>query len=273
MNLKDALSATIPPARLHQLPRSYDIIGDIAVTIIPDVLKQYEGDIAEAILSIHGNVKVVLKRAGTYSGEQRTIPLAFVAGEKRTETLCREFGIKLLLDLEKVYFSVRSGTERRRIADLVSDGEDVLVMFSGVAPFPLMISKYSNAASVTGIESNKIAHDYASRNVKLNKARNISLILGDVLHIVGRGDDVYDRILMPLPYRSADYLECAIRALAPGGRLHFYDFKCSCNFEGAVQLISHQAQLLGRRVVTSKIVVCGHISPQSYRICVDAVID
>ncbi len=273
MNLKNALADIIPPAGLIKLTRSYDIIGDIAVTIIPSSLEHFETEIAQAILSIHKNVKVVLKRAGTYSGEHRTIPLAFIAGEKRTETLCKEFGIKLLLDLEKVYFSVRSGTERKRIADLVRSDETILVMFSGIAPYPLMISKYSKASSITGVEVNKTAHDYGVKNLQLNKAKNITLIHDDVVMVVGKSSERYDRIIMPFPYRSTTYLECAIGALAAHGTLHFYDFKCSCNFEQAANLVSHQAKLLGRRVLSSKIVVCGHVSPQSYRVCVDAVIE
>ena len=128
MNLKDALQGIIPSSDLRQLTKSYDIIGDIAVTIIPEALQQYELTIAQAIFSTHKNVKVILKRDGIYSGEHRTIPLAHIAGEKRTETLCTEFGVRLLLDLEKVYFSVRSGSERKRVAGLVGTGENVLVM-------------------------------------------------------------------------------------------------------------------------------------------------
>ncbi len=273
MNLKEALKEIIPSADLKQLTKSFDIIGDIAVTIIPEGLRQHELEIAQAILAIHKNVNVVLKRDGNYSGEHRTIPLAYIAGEKRTETLCREFGVRLLLDLEKVYFSVRSGTERKRVADLVGPDENVLVMFSGIAPYPLMISKYSRAATITGIEINEFAHSYAVKNLRLNKVGNISLIHNDVIRAVDDTGEKYDRIIMPLPTNSEAYLECALRALVPDGTIHFYDFKCSCNFETAATLISSQAELLGRKVVSSKIVVCGHISPQSYRICVDAVIE
>ncbi len=272
MNLKDALKEIIPLSDLKLLTRSYDIIGDIAVTIIPEPLQQFESEIAQAIFTTHKNVKVVLKRDGKYSGEHRTIPLSFIAGEKRTETLCREFGVRLLLDLEKVYFSVRSGSERKRIADMVLPGEHVLVMFSGVAPYPLMIAKHSSAASITGIEINEIAHTYGVKNLKLNKATNISLINDDVIQAVEKTGRKYDRIIMPLPYRSASFLECAFGALVPNGTLHFYDFKCSCNFDKTASLISDTADSLDRNVLSSKMVICGHISPQSYRICVDAVI-
>ncbi len=272
MNLKKTLQGIIPADDLKNLIRGFDIIGDIAVVIIAEGLEAHERLIAETILAIHKNVTTVFKRDGTYSGEYRTIPVTFIAGERKTETLCREFGVRLLLDIEKVYFSIRSGHERKRIADLVRPGENVLVMFSGVAPYPLMISQYSHAENITGIEINETAHNYGVRNLRLNKARNIELIHDDVISAVSRSDETYDRIIMPLPYRAGDYLEAAVRALLPGGTLHFYDFKCSCNFDKTAELISSQAVLLGRTMTSSKIVLCGHSSPQIYRICVDAVL-
>jgi tRNA (guanine37-N1)-methyltransferase len=272
MNLKKTLEAFIPEDDLKRLIRGFDIIGDIAVVIIAEGLEQYEQLIADAILAIHKNVTTVFKRDGNYSGEYRTIPLALIAGERKTETLCREFGVRLLLDVEKVYFSVRSGHERKRIADLICPGENVLVMFSGVAPYPLMISRYSEAAKITGIEINETAHHYGVRNLSLNKARNIVLVHDDVVSAVDRSAEKYDRIIMPLPYGAGDFLESAVRALLPGGTLHFYDFKCSCNFDKSAQLISIQAAALGRTVTSAKIVLCGHASPQLYRICVDALI-
>ena len=272
MNLKKTLEGIIPTDDLKHLIRGFDIIGDIAVVIIAEGLEGYERLIAETILAIHKNVRTVLKRDGTYSGEYGTIPLTFIAGERKTATLCREFGIRLLLDIEKVYFSVRSGHERKRIADLVRPGETVLVMFSGVAPYPLMISRYSNAAKITGIEINETAHNYGVKNLRLNKARNIELIHDDVVSALSSSAERYDRIVMPLPYRAGDFLESALRVLLPGGTLHFYDFKCSCNFDTSRQLISSQAALLERTITASKTVLCGHSSPQHYRICVDAVL-
>ncbi len=272
MNLKKSLQDSIPPEELPRLIRGFDIIGDIAVVIIAEGFDHYEQLIAEAIAAAHKNVKTVLKRAGTYSGEFRTIPLTFIAGERKTETVCSEYEIRLWLDLAKLYFSIRSGHERKRIADLVKPGENVLVMFSGIAPYPLMIAKFSSAEKITGIEINRAAHDYALQNLKLNKARNISLIHGDVCGAVKRSAECYDRIVMPLPGHAGEFLETALRVLKPGGAVHFYDFKIRGSFETSSELISAKAQQLGRRINASNTVVCGHSSPQRFRICVDATI-
>ncbi len=125
------------------------------------------------------------KRAGNYGGEFRTIPLCILAGENRKETEVKESGIRLLVNPETVYYSVRSGNERRRIASLVQSGESVLVLFSGIAPFPLVIAGYSEAKSVVGIEKNPQAHAYGLQNLSRNKKlKNIQLYLGDVTEVV-----------------------------------------------------------------------------------------
>jgi tRNA (guanine37-N1)-methyltransferase len=178
-----------------------------------------------------------------------------------------------MLDLKSVYFSVRSGNERKRIADLVQPGEKILVMFSGVAPFPLMIEKYSKASSITGIEINKRAHDYGLINVRLNKAQNISLLHGDARQVVGSPHARFDRIVMPLPAHAELFLRQTIQALAPSGALHYYDFKAKASFQESIEVITAEAAELGRSVRCSEVVVCGHTSPNSYRICVDAIID
>ena len=119
MKLKEALKNELTEHELNILVRGYDVVGDIAITIIPPELEAKESMIGKTILRLHKNVKVVAKRNGNYGGEHRTIPLEIIAGENRKETECKEHGVRLLLNPEKVYFSVRSSNERKRIASLV----------------------------------------------------------------------------------------------------------------------------------------------------------
>jgi tRNA (guanine37-N1)-methyltransferase len=183
IRLKDALYGVLTAEQRQALVGSYDVVGDIAIIIIPEILKPYEKLIADALLAGNGSIKVVAKRAGSYGGEFRTIPLDILAGEKRKETEVREFGIRLRLNPERIYFSVRSGNERRRIASLVAADEAVLVLFSGIAPFPLIISRFSKARIIVGIEKNPEAHAYALENLQLNKKQRI---LACILVMSGR---------------------------------------------------------------------------------------
>ena len=74
------------------------------------------------------------------------------------------------LDVKKVYFSPRLATERKRVADLVSDGEEILDMFAGVGPFPFVIAK-EKSVDITAVDINEVAIQYLNENIKINKVK------------------------------------------------------------------------------------------------------
>jgi tRNA (guanine37-N1)-methyltransferase len=273
MRLKDALSGVLNDEELQVLVGSYDVLGDIAVIIIPEVLLAREKLIADAILTNNPRIKVVAKRAGLYGGEFRTISLTLLAGEKRKETELLESGVRLRLNPERVYFSVRSGNERRRIASLVTPGEAVLVLFSGIAPYPLVISRFSKARTIVGIEKNPDAHDYALQNLQLNKKLcNIEILFGDAATLISSSNRRFDRIIMPHPTMAESFLPGALRVLKPGGYLHFYDLQRQGCFSDSVRKITTACIAANRQVVRAAIVKCGHCGPRMYRLCIDAMV-
>lgn len=273
MNLKQALRNTLSDKELHLLVRSYDVVGDIAIIIIPAELEQYAEIIGKTICALNKRIKVVARRAGNCSGEFRTMPLDIIAGEKRFETTHREFGVAITLDVQQSYFSTRSGTERKRIATLITKPERVLVMFSGVAPYPLVIGRHSSAAAIIGVEKNTAAHRYAQLNVQKNKlSSRIELFQGDVRSVIPQLDMVFDRIIMPLPASAHCFLDLAIAHLKPGGRLHCYDFQPPDQFDTTLHTIAQAAAATQRTIRADNIVACGHNSPKSYRICADVTI-
>lgn len=274
INLKAYLQYTLAPEEIDLLVRSYDVIGDIAVIIIAPELEHREQLIGEAILANNKNIKVVAKRDGLYSGEFRTIPLKIIGGENRKETIHREYGVNLIVNPETVYFSVRSGTERKRLADLITPGEDVLVLFSGIAPYPLVMSANSKAREIVGIEKNQQAHAYALQNLSCNKKiRNVCLYCGDVAEILPRLGRTFDRIAMPLPKNGEVFLGLAVSALRPEGMLHFYDMQHTDGFAESVGKVHLACCQQHRLLRSAKVMKCGHCAPRTYRICVDAIIE
>jgi tRNA (guanine37-N1)-methyltransferase len=272
--LKDILAPVLAQNELDLLIGSYDIVGDIAIVIVPPELTHRETIIGEAILASNKNVRVVAKRAGNYGGEFRTIELEIIAGESRKETQVTEFGVRLLLNVETTYFSVRSGNERRRLASLVQPMESVLVMFSGVGPYPLLIAKHSGAKKVVGIEKNPLAHEYAMKNLKLNKKlMNVQFIVGDAADLPLLLDERFDRIVMPLPTMADRFLPVALEMLKEeGGWIHYYEMAREGSFETAVTKVQKSAENSGKELATSSIIRCGHCGPRTHRICVDAQI-
>jgi len=179
--LKDLLKGKLTKKELNLVPASFDVVGNILIfSDFPKELSKKEKIIGKEILKSHKNIRSVFKKTKKYSGEYRTPKLKLLAGEKSKETIHTENNTRIKLNAEKVYFSSRLSTERKRIFQQVKKDETILVMFSGAAPYPLTISKNTKAKKIIGVEINPIAHKYGIENLKLNKTKNIILILGDV---------------------------------------------------------------------------------------------
>jgi|TARA_B100002003_G_C14044493_1_gene503153 tRNA (guanine37-N1)-methyltransferase len=250
------------------IPHSYDVIGSILIfSNFPKELIKKEKLVGEKLINEIKPVKTVCRKIGKYSGKYRLPKLKIIAGEKTKEILYKENNISLKLNIEKVYFSSRSGNERLRISKLVKKGEEVLVMFSGCAPFPCVIAKNSKAKSVVGIEINPTAHKYALENITLNKLTNVGLIKGNVRKVLPKKK--FDRILMPLPRSAEDYLDVALKASKKGAVIHFYDFLNEEEFGLAKEKISKACKKAKKKFNVIKLVKCGHFGPNIYRVSLD----
>lgn len=179
MNLKEALKDKLDDRELSILKTALDIVGDIAIIDVPEELEKKEKIIAKAVLDNNRNIKTVVKKSGIHEGIFRLQPHKYILGEDKKKTMYKENGCTFEIDIDKTYFSPRSSTERQRICNLVKAKEDILVMFSGIAPLPIVISKNTDARYIWGIELNKDAHEMALHNVKMNKANNVFLINDD----------------------------------------------------------------------------------------------
>jgi tRNA G37 N-methylase Trm5 len=179
--IKDSLKKKLSKKELNLIPSSFDVVGSILLfSEFPKQLEKKERIIAKAFLDELKNVKTICKKTRVYSGIYRTPKLKIIAGEKNKQTIHKENGILLKIDVEKVYFSTRSSNERLRIAKLIQPNEEILVMFSGSGVYPCVFAKNSEAKYIYGIEINPIAHKYALENMKLNNLSNVFFIKNDV---------------------------------------------------------------------------------------------
>lgn len=273
MNLRERLDSLLSEEELSHLVMSYDVVGDIAIAIVPPELYHHQYTIGSAILESNRNINTVVRRDGHYQGKFRTIQLKIIGGENRRETIHKEFGIRLSLNLEEVYFSVRSASERRRVASLVTPDETVLVMFSGIAPYPLHIARLGQARSIVGIEQNPAAHRFAKKNLTLNKAEDkIVLHQGDVAFICPRLGPIFDRIVMPLPKAAFQYLPVALACLKSKGHIHLYTMQPQNYIEDVVSELRMKCQKADRRLSQCHTVRCGHTGANCFRYCIDACI-
>jgi len=270
--LEDALSEFLTPKQLESIVSSFDIIGDIAIMEIPDELEPQERKIGEALLKVHKNIRTVLKKLGPMEGEFRVRKVKVIAGEDRTETTYTENGVKMKLDVSKVYFSVRLAHERARIADLVGENERVLVMFAGVGPFAFAIAKKHSDAKITAVELNPEAVRYMKANIAFNGFRNIEAVEGDV-HSVSLPESSFDHIIMPLPKLAHGFLDIAFRAVRDGGVVHFYTIADSGNpFAEALGKAEPAAEKSGVSISVRSQRVVRPYSPSQVQVVLDLIV-
>jgi len=179
-NLKDLLRESFDDKEINKIKSSYDIVGDIAIIEIDKEFLDKKEIIGNAILKSNPHVKTVLMKKGKHKGVFRIQKYDYVCGENKLETMHKENGILLKLKVDEAYFSVRMGSERKRILKQVKKQEDVLVMFSGIGPYSIEIAKKTSARTVYGVELNPNGQKYSIINKFLNKAWNFLPILGDV---------------------------------------------------------------------------------------------
>ena len=210
--------ADVPDELKDMLPTSFDVIGDVVIIKIPDELKEYEREIGRAILRALPSARVVAADRGV-KGEYRTRELDVIAGEGGTETIHTEYGIRLKVDPARAYFSPRLANEHRRVAELVSDGEEIIDMFAGVGPFAIMIAKMKKA-HIYAIDLNPVAVDYLEENIRINRVRGIETLNADARFIVRSLKA--DRIIMNLPQSAIHFFEDALSAVDDGW-IHYYE--------------------------------------------------
>lgn len=260
------------PENLEELlPISFDVVGDIYVIKLENELMAHSKEIADAILQAYKNAKVVALDTGV-EGEFRTRKLEVLAGENRTNTVHKEYGLSFQLDLSCVYFSPRLATERKRISDAVQKGERIIDMFAGVGPFSLLIAKSAEPEIIYAIDKNTEAITYLIENIKINKIKNIAPMLGDAKELV-KSLKKADRVIMNLPHSSLEFLHAGLASIKPGGRIHLYLISDKGEIENVKKKIENISKNACVRTAVENIQEVHTYSPSQCFYCFDLLIE
>jgi tRNA (guanine37-N1)-methyltransferase len=256
---------------------SFEIVGnrEKAVAIVEISEGEDEKKIAEEIMKRHKNVKSVLKKVSERKGELRLRDYELIAGDENTEVVHKEYGYFLKLDPRKVYFSPREAKERQRIAEQVKPGEEILVMFSGIAPIAIAIAKKQpEVGKIYCIEMNKDAHEYAKENVRRNKlSHKIFLIHGDVEEVAKEINLKFDRIIMPLPFGAKSFLDIALNCLKENGIIHFYSVGDEKDlFSDGLKEIEAVAKKMNKKIKILNMRKVLPFSPRRWKVCIEFVV-
>jgi tRNA (guanine37-N1)-methyltransferase len=275
-SLKTLLQRVIPAELLKFTPTSYEIIGSrsgsVIIIQIPEELKDYEKEIVKALISLHKNVKSIIKKVSERKGEYRLFDYYLLYGNS-TEIIHKEYGYYIKVDPLRVYFSAKDATDRIDIAKSVNANEDILYMFAGVAPYAVAICKYQpNVKKIVAIEKNEIAYKYMLETIKLNKLEEkVIPILGDVREVCPQYYNFADRILMTLPLGAHEYLPLALYCIKKtGGIIHFYHIgKENMLYDEAIEIIAKYCKQNNFSFSILKTKVVNEYAPYKYKVRVD----
>ncbi|MEF8775003.1 MAG: class I SAM-dependent methyltransferase family protein [Haloarculaceae archaeon] len=204
---------------IDRAPASWAQLGTVVLVDVGETPRPAE--VGEALLALHGGADTVLDR-GPVRGEHREPEVDVLAGEGDTETVHVEHGTTYAMDLAEVMFSPGNKAERARMGDVVAPDERVLDMFAGIGYFALPMARAG--AAVTAVERNPTAFEYLLENVIRNEVTDaVCTYRADCRDVVdSREGTDFDRVVMG-HYEAHEYLEGALSALAPGGRLHMHE--------------------------------------------------
>lgn len=270
MNLKERLKGKIPEEKLEYAPKSFEIIGKIAILKIDENLEEEKNLIAEEVMKQHPRLKTVLNKIKKREGEFRTADYEILKGEE-TETVHKEYGCRYKLDPRKVYFSERLGHERERVMKKVEEGEVIHALFAGVGPYPIMIAKNKNPEKIYAIEKNPDGFKYLKENIMLNNVSDkVKAYKGDVREILPEIGVKANRTIMPLPKTGENFLDLSFEYTKQGGVIHYYDFEREENlWDSVIEKIEKAAEDQNKDIEVLEKEICGHYAPYVHRICID----
>ncbi len=250
----------------------FDIVGSAAIIKIPpDLKKKDELLLAKRIVLKNKHIDRVFKKASKIEGKERIAKLIWIYGKKGTLVLHKENGYSFYVDIKKVFFTPRLGSERLRISKLEKDGESILDMFCGVGPYSILLAKKANEIHSIDINRNAIA--LMKRNLQLNKINNVKIYNGDSKKIVKTINKKFDRIVMNFPLAAKDFLGAALTAANKNCVIHLYSFlNVVEGYDLAVKAaIKNIRTLIPRQVTIRKInaIRAGEVAPYLIRECFD----
>ncbi len=221
--LQKELKKKLSDEELSLVPSSYQKIGDVVVVNLKKELWKYEKVIGRILLKNIPRTRTVCRRTDFITSQFRQPNVKVIAGEKNTETIHKEHGIKYKIDVSKIMFSKGNLTERKRLVSQVKEGEIIIDMFSGIGYFSVGLGKFSKAKKIYAIEINPVAYHYLRENIKLNKVGDkVIPILGDCKKQASELGRVADRVIMGLLPTPKKYLPVAMKIIKNKGIIHYH---------------------------------------------------
>lgn len=239
-NIKNVIEGKVPKKYFNFIPKSYDIIGQIAIVEFNNEIDELninynlKKEIAKAIVIVNSKVNTVFEKASKVKGKYRRRELRLIYGTEKYETVYRENKCVFKLDVKKTFFTPRLVFERNRISSLkYKEGEIVFDLFAGVGTIAIQIAKSKNV-QVYAFDINPYAYSYLLKNLNLNNLKGVTLPFNINVRDLITSDNLreifhnkVDRVIMNLPESALNFIDVACFVLKKKDSiLHSYHF---CN--------------------------------------------
>ena len=254
--------------------RSFSTLGNLAIVNFPFKTKLNDKKkFAQKILKENNSLKTVVEKSRIFKGRLRKMQTKHLAGEKTKEVLYKENNCVFRFNIDDTYFSSRLSNERKEIALKVKKNDEVLVMFAGVGPLPIIIAKLSKAKKVYSNELNRVANKYAELNIEKNKLKErVELISGDIKKIaikLKKQRKKYDVIAMPRPQLKDSFLKEAFALSKKNTVIYYYDFCKQDEINLIIDKIKLEAKKAKKKIKILNSKNAGELAPYKIRCRVD----
>jgi tRNA (guanine37-N1)-methyltransferase len=211
-----------PEADRENLPRAFDVIGDVVLVRIPPALTHRGDEIGSALIQFVPGARIVGADHGVH-GVERQRSVERLAGSGTWRTRHRENGLEFDVDLEAAYFSPRLAREHARVASEIRAGDRVYDLCCGVGPFAVTIAEGGRATRITAVDVNPLAIDLLKSTLsRYPWGRMVTPKVGSLERFLEGAEPVEDAVLN-LPHEGIKYLPSVGNVVTPGGRIFFYE--------------------------------------------------
>uniref|UniRef100_A0A1J3CD59 tRNA (guanine(37)-N1)-methyltransferase n=1 Tax=Noccaea caerulescens TaxID=107243 RepID=A0A1J3CD59_NOCCA len=164
--MNEVLEALLPKGMI--VPSAFETVGHIAHLNLRDEHLPYKRLIAKVVLDKNQpKIQTVVNKIDAIHNDFRTMQLEVLAGNHSLVTLVVENGLRFHVDLARVYWNSKLGTERQRLL-LGFDHNDVVCdVFAGVGPIALAAARV--VKRVYANDLNPHAVEFMEQNRIVNK--------------------------------------------------------------------------------------------------------
>jgi tRNA (guanine37-N1)-methyltransferase len=214
-------------------PQSYEMVGDVLIVRLEDEIKQYQNEIARAMLDRISSARIICADNGV-TGEFRVRDISPILARDNnfsTLTKVRENGHNIIIDPAKAYFSSRLSTERegnvvaaKQLVNLLNRPIAISDPYAGVGPaLPSLIATEGLVEAIFAGDLNPDAVELLTDNIESLVNKSNYVFDNQVMCMDAREwrsvknlTDSTDLLLVNLPHDTIEHLSDLIPLMRKG---------------------------------------------------------